>query len=792
MSLVKQLKRKLSESIHSARKSVDEGIADLTNQLSLSGCTSENDLIFNTNNSSVETVVTQTLQLANHSTKQLQQSDEQLQKRDLSLTLSSYCCDTDKSTESSQDEQQQLPSILSSTTDAHHQPAITIDVIHQNNCKQPKSKMRVSASNIDFTALKRIGHKILPNANAKLISNNFIKDKPTRDQMHHTATNETTTHLECSTIRQSSSSNHSDDQETCNGDLDLTKKSKYKELKNLFRRKNKSDDNLDKANCKVTHRAATNSASTFFDDSSKCLRRHPSIIVENPSGVCSDSDSEVMESIRWRKSNTVANFKSGSASSGNQSMSEASSKCSVKDLSPVTLKKYKSNKAKVNNLDKINHVHAPSCRLYQVYSNLDKKCTSSGTSTNHKSKKNSITSTAPPCSSNGVRFRTKRRQNRNHAQELRNRLSLPVDMQLPESFVAKHIEKSQMPLDVPLSRRVRRQSLFELGFGQIATYEKLHILGSGTYSTVFKGTSKLTKKHVALKEIHLEREEGVPFTAIREVSLLKELKHNNIVTLHDIIYTDISLTMVFEYADKDLSRYMDEHGYFLPMHNVRLLMFQLLRGLNYCHSRRILHRDLKPQNILINDTGELKLADFGLARAKSVPTKTFTHEVVTLWYRPPDVLLGSTEYDFSIDMWGVGCIFFEMAAGHTLFRGDSVKNQLKNIFDMLGTPNDQTWPGIESDGEFLSLKLPKKSASNLGLHAPRLDPAGMELIKSLVDCNPKARLSSSKSLRHAYFAPLPETVYNLLDFQSIFLIPEIKLVIQKPSRSDAKVNKLTI
>lgn len=265
--------------------------------------------------------------------------------------------------------------------------------------------------------------------------------------------------------------------------------------------------------------------------------------------------------------------------------------------------------------------------------------------------------------------------NNNHnlsRQKLRQqqRLQLHFEKQYQHQFRAKQKQLQQtLEQSLPVSRTVRRQSLLDIGFGQLSTYAKLNKLGAGTYSIVYKGTSKLTNKLVALKEIHLERDEGVPFTAIREVSLLKELKHNNIITLHDIILTSRTLTLVFEYVDKDLSCYMSDCDFKIQPKNIKLFLFQLLRALKYCHSRRILHRDLKPQNILISSIGELRLADFGLARAKSFPTKTFTDEVVTLWYRPPDVLLGNVEYDTSIDMWGVGCIFFEMDSGHTLFTG---------------------------------------------------------------------------------------------------------------------------
>ncbi|EHB00585.1 Serine/threonine-protein kinase PCTAIRE-2 [Heterocephalus glaber] len=233
------------------------------------------------------------------------------------------------------------------------------------------------------------------------------------------------------------------------------------------------------------------------------------------------------------------------------------------------------------------------------------------------------------------------------------------DTRIPDGYLEK-LQINSPPLDQFMSRRSHRASLSETEFGRMETYIKLEKLGEGTHATVYNGRSKLTENLVPLKEIQLDYE-GAPCTAIREVSL-KDLKHANIVTLHDIVYTDKSLTLVFEYLDKDLKQYMDDCGNIMSMHNVKIFLYQILCGLAYCHRRKVLHRDLKPQNLLINEKGELKLADFGLARAKSVPVKTYSNEVVTLWYRLLDVLLGSSEYSTQMDMSGVGCIFFEMAS----------------------------------------------------------------------------------------------------------------------------------
>uniref|UniRef100_A0A8C3YA67 cyclin-dependent kinase n=1 Tax=Catharus ustulatus TaxID=91951 RepID=A0A8C3YA67_CATUS len=357
-------------------------------------------------------------------------------------------------------------------------------------------------------------------------------------------------------------------------------------------------------------------------------------------------------------------------------------------------------------------------------------------------------------------------------QDVSKRLSLPMDIRLPPEFLQK-LQMESLELPKPLSRMSRRASLSDIGFGKLETYIKLDKLGEGTYATVFKGRSKLTENLVALKEIRLEHEEGAPCTAIREVSLLKNLKHANIVTLHDIIHTERSLTLVFEYLDNDLKQYLENCGNLMSVHNVKIFMFQLLRGLAYCHGRKILHRDLKPQNLLINERGELKLADFGLARAKSVPTKTYSNEVVTLWYRPPDVLLGSTEYSTPIDMWGVGCIHYEMVTGRPMFPGSTVKEELHLIFRLLGTPTEDTWPGITSNQEFRAYNFSQYRAQPLLNHAPRLDSEGVDLLTNLLLVS--GRISAEAALQHPYFRSLGERVHLLPDTASIFSLKEIQL-----------------
>ncbi|KAI9145531.1 protein kinase [Paraphysoderma sedebokerense] len=298
-------------------------------------------------------------------------------------------------------------------------------------------------------------------------------------------------------------------------------------------------------------------------------------------------------------------------------------------------------------------------------------------------------------------------------------------------------------------------------------YLKKEKLGEGTYATVYKGINRMSNETVALKEIHLDAEEGAPSTAIREISLMKELRHINIVRLYDVIHTENKLMLVFEFMDQDLKKYMDVHGNrgALDPMTIKSFMFQLLRGIAFCHENRVLHRDLKPQNLLINSRGELKLADFGLARAFGIPVNTFSNEVVTLWYRAPDVLLGSRNYSTSIDIWSTGCIMAEMYTGRPLFPGKSNEDQLNRIAMVMGTPTEATWPGVSKLSEYKNFfgkpNVTFYQPQNLEAILPMIDPYGLDLLRRMLTYQPQLRIAAKDALNHSYFADIPPQIRHM-------------------------------
>lgn len=295
-----------------------------------------------------------------------------------------------------------------------------------------------------------------------------------------------------------------------------------------------------------------------------------------------------------------------------------------------------------------------------------------------------------------------------------------------------------------------------------AQYEKLEkqVLGEGTYGKVYKAKVLRTGESVAMKQMKLDaQEEGVPSTAIREIALLKELSHSNVVKLLDVLCKPNKLVLVFEFLENDLKKYMKQLNGRLPPATVKNFTFQLCRGVEFCHSNRILHRDLKPQNLLIDTQLHLKLADFGLARAFTVPVPKYTHEVVTVWYRPPEILLGATLYSVPVDLWSIGAVVGEMATGAPLFAGDSEIDTIFKIFQKLGTPNEEMWPGVRDLPDFKPSfpQWPVKSWSTIRNTSQQMGASGIDLLEGLMKFDPKKRLSARKALQHVYFVDVDKS-----------------------------------
>uniref|UniRef100_A0A914I737 Protein kinase domain-containing protein n=1 Tax=Globodera rostochiensis TaxID=31243 RepID=A0A914I737_GLORO len=307
-------------------------------------------------------------------------------------------------------------------------------------------------------------------------------------------------------------------------------------------------------------------------------------------------------------------------------------------------------------------------------------------------------------------------------------------------------------------------------------FVKIDKIGEGTYGIVYKGQEKKTGRFVAMKKIRLENEdEGVPPTAIREISMLLELRHPNIVCLEDVIMQENRLYLIFEFCQMDLKRFLDNmcDSGGMEVQMLKSFLFQICQAMCFCHQRRVLHRDLKPQNLLVDPEGQvIKLADFGLARAVGIPIRAYTHEVVTLWYRAPEVLLGAARYSTGIDIWSIGCIFAEMSRKKPLFQGDSEIDQLFRIFRILATPNESIWEGVTQLPDYKPT-FPKWSGNHLNakMRPSTLDELGLQLLLKMFAYNPVDRISAKDILKHAYFNDLKKQKLPAGDYEGTLVLP---------------------
>jgi len=273
---------------------------------------------------------------------------------------------------------------------------------------------------------------------------------------------------------------------------------------------------------------------------------------------------------------------------------------------------------------------------------------------------------------------------------------------------------------------------------------------------------------VALKKIKMDNEkEGFPITAIREIKILKSLRHENIVDLKEIVTSKAPdgrlkhVYMVFEYLDHDLAGLLDSPEVTLTEAHTKCYMKQLLNGVHYMHRNKILHRDIKGSNLLINNNGYLKIADWGLARSWYEQQARYTLKVITLWYRPPELLMGCQKYGPAVDLWSAGCIFAELLHKQPILKGTAEVDQLRKIFDLCGDPTEESWPGVARECPHWPMHEPKPGVppkqSRLRQRFSNFGRLALDLVERLLALDPKRRLGARDALDHEYFwtDPLP-------------------------------------
>ncbi|RKP16972.1 Pkinase-domain-containing protein [Rozella allomycis CSF55] len=296
------------------------------------------------------------------------------------------------------------------------------------------------------------------------------------------------------------------------------------------------------------------------------------------------------------------------------------------------------------------------------------------------------------------------------------------------------------------------------GCRSVDEFKKLNLIDEGTYGVVYRAQDLKSGEIVALKRLKLDREkEGFPITSLREIQTLLLCKHPHIVNLKEIVVgnTTDSIFMVFEFVEHDLKALMDDMKSPFLQSEVKTLMIQLLSAVASMHSNWTIHRDLKTSNLLMNNRGELKVADFGLARHFGSPVGRMTQMVVTLWYRAPELLLGSDEYTTMVDMWSVGCIFAEFVNKEPLVPGVSEIDQLDKIFKLLGMPNDKIWPGYSQLPHASKIRPVNQPYNNLKAKFPYMTENGRDLLQRMLTYDPKQRITAEEALRHPYFKENP-------------------------------------
>ncbi|KAH8598035.1 kinase-like domain-containing protein [Bisporella sp. PMI_857] len=339
------------------------------------------------------------------------------------------------------------------------------------------------------------------------------------------------------------------------------------------------------------------------------------------------------------------------------------------------------------------------------------------------------------------------------------------------------------------------------GCSRIGNYEILGKLGEGTFGEVHRARSIRTGSVFALKKILMHNEkDGFPITALREIKLLKILSHVNILKLEEMAIEHhqkdkrkrAMIYMVTPYMDHDLSGLLENPNVKFTEAQIKCYMLQLLEGLRYLHNERILHRDMKAANLLINNKGILQIADFGLARHYDEPVpvaghgggearRDYTTLVVTRWYRPPELLMSLRKYTTAIDLWGVGCVFGEMLKGKPILAGESDSHQLKIICDLVGTPTDQNMPGWRHLPGSEGLNFPHPRPATLSQRFREHGSGAISLLSELLKLDWRKRINAIDALQHPYFhtEPMPAKPGDLPMFEESHELDRKKFRSQK-------------